>query len=174
MIYWMLLPLNLIVAAMAWILAPILPMLASDAGWLPRWLWWFQTPDAPVDGDDGWRDKSKHPIVNKLPRYIRRVLWLYRNPSYGFNWTVLASKPLPARWSCKGRLDCDRSLGVSSWVYINCGKYWQLRVYLKYPFINYCAQLNIGWNMHEMCVKGTQEGVRAKYRFTPHPFKRMN
>ena len=34
-------------------------------------------------------------------------------------------------------------------------------------------QINIGWNIHGMCMNGLQEGQKAKYRFTPHPFKKM-
>lgn len=171
--YFILLPLNLAVALLAWILAPSIPLFANSSGWLPTWLWWFQTPDASLDGDSGWNDASQHPLVTKLPRYLRQVLWLFRNPSYGFNWTVLASKPLPKSWSYRGNIKCDRSLGKTSWVYVACGGYWQFRCYLKYPKINYCFQINIGWNLHEMCLNGAQEGQRAKYRFTPHPFKKM-
>lgn len=174
MIYWLLLPINLVIALLAWMLAPILPLFANSDGWLPSWLWIFQTPDASLDGDSGWKDISQHPFVTKLPRYLRQVLWLFRNPSYGFNWTVLVSKPLPKDWSYRGNIKCDRSLDKTSWVYVTCGKYWQFRCYLKYPKINYCFQINIGWNIHEMCVNGAQEGQKAKYRFTPHPFKKMN
>ena len=52
-LYLLLLPINLIVAFIAVILSPILPLFASEDGWLPTWLWWFQTPDAPIDGDSG-------------------------------------------------------------------------------------------------------------------------
>lgn len=97
LLYLVLFPLNLIVLLVACILAPLLPLFASNDGWLPKWLSWFQTPDASLDGDSGWRNTSKHPCVNKLPRYLRQVLWLWRNPSYGFNWTVLATRPLQQR-----------------------------------------------------------------------------
>lgn len=57
---------------------------ASSDGWLPRWLWWFQTPDNSIDGDNSFNKPSLHPYITKMPRYIRRVLWLIRNPSYVF------------------------------------------------------------------------------------------
>ena len=171
--YVLLLPLNLLVALIAVLLSPILPAFATSENILPKWLSWFQTPDATLDGDSGWQDVSKHPYVNKLPRYFRRMLWICRNPSYGFNWTVLASKPLPIGFEYSGRLDCSRSLKETSYVFIKCGDYFHYRLYLKYPFINYCFQVNIGWNMHEMCIRDTYVGQKAKYRFTPHPFKRM-
>jgi len=171
--YIVYLPINLLVAMIACLIAPVLPLFADDNGWLPSWLWWFQTPDASINGDSGWRDVNSHPIVNLLPKYCRQVLWLIRNPSYGFNWTVLATKPLPAEWSYRGNINCDRALGVTSHVLVRCGKYFQFRAYLKYPMINYCFQINVGWNMHELCVAGKQTCVNAKYRFTPHPFKKM-
>lgn len=171
--YWLLLPLNLLIAFFAVLFSPLIPLFVDSTGWLTKWLWWFQTPDASLDGDSGWQNVNKHPIVNKLPRYMRRVLWLIRNPSYGFNWTILASEPLPKEWKFKGDITCDRSLDKTSWVYITCGNYWHFRCYLKYPKINYCFQLNVGWNLHEMCVNGVHEGQKAKYRFTPHPFKKM-
>lgn len=173
LLYLVLLPINLIMAFVACMLAPILPVFASKEGWLPRCLWWFQTPDASLDGDSGWRNASKHPYVNKLPRYLRQVLWLWRNPSYGFNWTVLATRPLPATWSYLGNIECDRSLLKTSWVLVRCGIYFHFRIYIKYPLINRCIQLNMGWNMHLACKSNTQTGMKAKYRFTPHPFRIM-
>lgn len=35
------------------LLAPVLPFFADESGYLPRCLWWFQTPDNPLDGDRG-------------------------------------------------------------------------------------------------------------------------
>lgn len=171
LIYWILFPVHLLVALIAVLLSPVLPLFASDDGWLPNWLWWFQTPDASLDGDSGWRSISEHPTVNKLPRYFRQVLWLLRNPSYGFDWTVMASKPLPATYTLHGDPACDKKLRKTTWVYVVCGGYWHFRIYIKYPRINRCFQLNLGWNLHPLCVSGKQEGQRAKYRFTPHPFR---
>lgn len=162
----------MLVAILAVILAPILPLFATDA-WLPSWLSWFQTPDASLDGDNGWRNVNKHPLVNKLPRYFRQVLWLIRNPSYGFDWTVTASKPLSGPYKLIGDRYCDRNLGRTTWVYVTCDGYWHFRLYLKYPFTNYCFQLNLGWDMREKCVRNTYLGKRMKYRFTPHPWKRL-
>lgn len=173
--YWLLMPINLAVLTLACILAPVLPLTAIGRETLPNWLSWFQTPDAPLDGDSGFNNPVKHPYITKMPQYIRRVLWLWRNPSYGFNWTVLASDPLPSRWSYCGDLDCDKSKLTESrrltWIMVRCGKYFHFRWYWKYPMIDRCIQLNMGWNMHIICVNGVQKGVKAKYRFTPHPFR---
>lgn len=63
--------------------------------------------------------------------------------------------------------------GTTTWVYVTCDGYWHFRLYLKYPFTNYCFQLNLGWDMHEKCVRNTYLGKRMKYRFTTHPWERL-
>ena len=69
---------------LAMVLAPVLPLFADGKGWLPHWLWWFQTDDNNLDGDlNGW---TTVPVGS----YWRRVLWLWRNPAYGFDFNVLA------------------------------------------------------------------------------------
>lgn len=150
--YWLLMPLNIAILILACIIAPVLPLAAIGRDTLPVWLSWFQTPDALLDGDSGFNNPVKHPYITKMPQYIRRVLWSYR-----------------------GDLDCDKSKLTESrrltWVMVRCGKYFHFRWYWKYPMIDRCIQLNMGWNMHIICVNGVQKGVKAKYRFTPHPFR---
>lgn len=60
------LPINLFVTAIAWIISPVLPLFASSDGWLPRWLWWFQTPDNSIDGDHSFNKPSLTPTCNKI------------------------------------------------------------------------------------------------------------
>jgi len=73
------------------ILAPIVVLFASEDGWLPRWLWWFQTPDNPLDGDYGWITEHRRYKIekNKFQRWINRTFWLYRNAMYGLDIDVL-------------------------------------------------------------------------------------
>ena len=33
------------------LLSPVLACFVQDDGWLPKWLWMFQTPDNTCDGD---------------------------------------------------------------------------------------------------------------------------
>jgi hypothetical protein len=46
---------------------------------LPSWGWWFGTYDNPPQGDERHQRNFGH-----LPKYIVRVLWLWRNPGYNF------------------------------------------------------------------------------------------
>jgi hypothetical protein len=90
MIYlkWALLvPGQIIITLLSLILAPVLPAFAND-GWLPKYLSWFQTPDNSLDGDAGWQNH----FVGITNRYLRQVLWLLRNPAYGFDRNVLGYK----------------------------------------------------------------------------------
>ncbi len=72
------------------VLAPILPFFVQEDGYLPSWLWWFQTPDNPCDGDEGhW---ERHPGTDAWSTYTRRVAWFWRNVTYGFNIEVIGFK----------------------------------------------------------------------------------
>lgn len=91
--------------ALSYIIVPFIVPLASEDGWLPKWLSWFQTLDCSLDGDTGWQTEHRpfiNPFVNtnylsltKTQRYICRVLWLYRNPVYGLEKTVLCAEVDP-------------------------------------------------------------------------------
>lgn len=50
---------------------------------LPLWLSWFDTKDNALTGDEAF--ERNHPQGN----YLDMVVWLYRNPLYGFKWDVL-------------------------------------------------------------------------------------
>ena len=72
------------------VLAPILPFFVQEDGYLPSWLWWFQTPDNPCNGDAGhW---ERHPGTDAWSTYKRRVAWFWRNVAYGFNIEVIGFK----------------------------------------------------------------------------------
>ena len=76
-------PLSFLMAILGRILAPILPFFVQDDGYLPRWLWWFQTPDNSCDGDAGhW---ERHPGLDAWSTYKRRTAWFWRNVAYGFD-----------------------------------------------------------------------------------------
>lgn len=98
--------LSLIINFLAYLLAPILPTLATKRlglidnanasavePRLPVWLSWFQTPDNSLYGDTGWR--TIH-CPERYASYWGMVLWLWRNPAYGFEWSVLSARINPA------------------------------------------------------------------------------
>ena len=84
---------SLSVSFLNYFLAPIVVLFASDDGWLPHWLWWFQTPDNSLDGDGGWQTEHRRFKVENAAwkRWYNRVTWLYRNSMYGFAIDVLGA-----------------------------------------------------------------------------------
>ena len=86
---WLLyLPASLAFDIVGRLLAPVVVLFADEDGWLPSWLWWWQTPDNSIDGDAGhlarWGTSTA-----PLATYVRRLAWLWRNCGYGFNVDVI-------------------------------------------------------------------------------------
>lgn len=82
-----------------WFAAPVVALFATKNAngeyWLPKYLWYFQTPDNPLNGDRGFKNEhrwflnDKDVDSNKFKVYANHVLWLYRNCMYGFAISVL-------------------------------------------------------------------------------------
>lgn len=86
--------LSLTLALVTIVLSPILPLFTRSDGNLPSWLYWFQTFDNTLDA--GWKVQGNYgtylidgTIPTGLTLYWYRVLWLCRNPSYGFDYFLL-------------------------------------------------------------------------------------
>ena len=147
MIWFLLLPISISFTLLAFTLNPILPLFANNQGYLPKWLWWFQTPDNPLDGDGGFINEHaffKGTQVG-IKRYINRVTWLYRNPAYAFDWEVLSATPTnkPLVYGTK---PLTGDLKSSGWVFARSGKYWQLYITLHYNSV-YTTKINLGWKL---------------------------
>ena len=167
-------PFALAVTLIAYVLSPVLPLFAKD-GWLPSWLSWFQTPDASINGDSGWTDTTKHPWINLLPVYFRQVFWLIRNPSYGFNSTVLATDVLPDEgYVTFGRLDIsDKGIWGINFAYVKTTPYFVIRAYLPMGF-GKCFKFRFGWNLATALMNNNYRGMVIKYVNTFQPFKSIN
>lgn len=123
--------------------------------WLPAWLSWFQTPDNPLDGDVGWRrdDRPFKTERNAFERWVNHVLWLYRNPCYGFDLYVLGALVLPS--------DCIEQTGsaeVSNRPHLQEGWYFKrvvragAAIYWQFYFVKAwssenCLRVNLGWKL---------------------------
>jgi hypothetical protein len=162
-------PASLVFAFISLFLAPVVVLFAKDdangLGWLPRWLWWFQTPDNPVDGEPFWRDA--HPN-----RYIRRVGWLWRNAGYGFDWMLSpvlrhfvifktgnqAVSNTPLVEGCFWRYARARYHGATH-------DAWQLYIVKAWPFgIKKCVRINLGYKLFNAA-----SGKVAQLVFSPSP-----
>lgn len=165
----LLLPIHLGMVLLCWILSPILPLFAIGKDTLPKWLSWFQTPDAPLDGDTGFL------IIHKnTPQYLQRIIWLIRNPAYGFSWSVLAARPpLGTKIITFGNLYSGDDPYVPGWSfsYIEGTHYFHVRAFIK-TIPGKCLKSRLGWKF-----KGDSRNYQQvttppyKYTFTFNPFK---
>ena len=133
---------------LAVLITPILPFLVRDNGYLPDWLSWFQTPDNPAFGDRQFHGTQMSWTRSK---YLWTVFWLWRNPAYGFDFTVLGMPVLPGfvvkRW---GDDMTSNSPLHNGWVFrrliIGCESYWQF--YLVHAWTETkCLRINLGWKL---------------------------
>lgn len=162
---------SIVMAIVGRIFAPILPFFVQDDGYLPRWLWWFQTPDNPCDGDSGhWK---RWPSTTALGTYCRRVAWFLRNVCYGFDIDMLGVEVLTTDLLLvEGNENAGDQTGISGtckrWLYRDDKLIaWQVYVVKHYRALGFhaCVRVNLGWKLW-----GAKEGVK---QFTAyfHPAK---
>ncbi|CAJ0898195.1 hypothetical protein R6138_04190 [Ralstonia thomasii] len=98
---------NVAFTVLAWGLSPLVALFVRSDGYLPYWLLWFQTQDAPIDA--GWRDgyfgtyKTDGVRPTGWRLYWYRVCWLCRNPAYGFCYWPLGLPYNPDDWVIHAR-----------------------------------------------------------------------
>lgn len=139
------------------------PLFADKQGWLPSWLSWFQTPDNSLNGDSGF--KSEHRLfrndadvdTNCIKIYINQILWLIRNPGYGFDISVLGRIPSGARVVKGDPTTQDQPQGKSGFVFVEYDNVWMLYVVKQYGTSNKCLRFRMGWKlMNEDMTKPAQ------------------
>jgi hypothetical protein len=161
---WVLLfPASIIMTAAGYVLAPILPAFASEDGWLPDYLDWFQTYDNPLDGDYGFKTihaPFKGDNLSYWQKYINRVFWLWRNPVYGFDKDVIGvTIPDSFHWTrtrLYGEKDITGDLSPSGWYFAVLrdesgeGKSetiaWQLYI-VHHWNDSHTTKINLGWKV---------------------------
>ena len=164
---------SLLASVLNYPLAPLAVLFASEDGWLPKWLWWFQTPDNSLDGDGGWKEEHRRFKVEDRPwkRWYNRTTWLYRNPMYGFAIDVLGAKCLAT--------DLIKVIGdpqVSNRP-IHSGlvrrELYRMGVltYFQWYYVRQwsdtrCIRINLGWKLWGDATKGRN----CQLTFSPSPF----
>lgn len=169
--YWMLLPAHLLSGLVCWILSPVLPAFAIGRETLPSWLSWFQTPDAPLDGDSGFAVLFP---PDKWPKYLRRVMWLIRNPAYGFAWTVLSFQPIGPEFNFRGSISLEQ-LRRDNWfgwylITLPCGHFQFACRY--HSVFGKQFRFRFGWRIVGMAKNPSNGDWKnpQKYVFTINPF----
>lgn len=153
MIWLPLLPLWFVFNLLAYLLAPILPLFASDQFGmsdnnhyrrveprLPEWLNWFMTDDNSLLGDAAFAALHGE-------SYWSMVKWLWRNPAVGFERGVLAATIKPSdRLRVLGSPQVsDAPHGCAGVCFVMLGWYWNLVVVI--PLGSRCFKLDIGWQL---------------------------
>lgn len=168
--------LSLLASIINLVLAPFVVLFASNDGWLPKWLSWFQTPDNPLDGDGGWR-QFHMPFIketNKFKRYVNRVFWLYRNPMYNFDINVLG---VVIDSTFKYTESGDKEVSnfpfkegkMERRLLINGKTYFQY-YYIKKLTSTRCLRINLGWKLWGSLDKGQ----RKQLVFFVNPFTKYS
>lgn len=164
---------SLLASVLNLFLAPVVVLFASDDGWLPRSLWWFQTPDNPLDGDGGWKEEHRRFKVEDAAwkRWYNRTTWLYRNPMYGFSIDVLGAKtlwtdtviligdPLVSNRPIHSGLVQRRLIRESKIIYFQWYYVWQWSE-------TRCVRINLGWKLWGDATKDRN----CQLTFSPNPF----
>lgn len=164
MLYFLLLPVWLVMEVLGKLLWPFLPMFAekrygpinNNNGFgveprLPLWLSWFDTPDNSLWGDDGWQ---KIHCVNEWNTYKGMALWLLRNSSVGFSRTVLAHTVFQKDIVYEGDPHISVDRGIYGTFKANDGKgTWQYKK--VFSLFGKNIGLNFGWNIDPMVKDGS-------------------
>lgn len=149
--YLLLVPISLFITLVGIILAPALPLLASQqSGWLdnhsnwgvgprlPSWLSWFQTPDNSLDGDATFQQ------INGVS-YLAKIKWLIRNPAYAFAIKYLETPHECRVWGDKTIKDNDNA--KAGWCFVRANGLFQFRFIVRINGTNRCLLVNLGWNI---------------------------
>ena len=173
-LYLLLVPVSLILTLIAIILAPVLPVLASNQeGWLdnhakwgfgprfPTWLSWFQTPDNSLDGDATFEQ------LNGIS-YWSKVKWLWRNPCYAFALRYLTN---PYYTVVKGdKTIKDNDNAKEGWCIVQANGLFQFVLVRRIGSTSRAIYINMGWNIRGLVDDNVQpkpDPWQATFVFSP-------
>jgi len=120
--YILLVVLSLVVTVVGYFLMPLIALAVDSSGNLPRYLKWYQTPDAPCWGAPFWAQKN--PTYSK---YKLCVTWLWRNPAQGFDQFAAAKVDYNTPIKVYGDLSINDQVPVTGgWFFITGRGVFQL------------------------------------------------
>ena len=135
---------------------PLAPFLAAYAtinrrDRLNGWMRYFETNDNDLDGDNGWHTEHMLLLESKnygLKRWLKRWLWLWRNPAYTFGNEVCGAKiepGMPIYWA--GDPAISNRPGKSGRLWIMCGPYWCYYRIFQWGKSGKCLRIYLGWKL---------------------------
>jgi len=145
---------NILFYVLAMLLAPVLPLFALGVPHLPTWLSWFDTPDNPLDGDAPFQSPQGGSLfsgtVTGIKQYVNRVIWLWRNPGYNFDFKVLGfTTVVGSTTTSKGSLPVGGAL-ANGWYFAtvtnpdgtSAFQFYYVKTYGSHAF-----RLDFGWKV---------------------------
>lgn len=145
---------------------------------LPLWLSWFDTYDNSLLGDYAWKSmeadhwdwRANFARYPSLQAYLGRLGWLWRNPAYGFERSVLAAKinPFDTVTFTGDPFIQDGNKGKEGTCFVRIGSYWSW-VLIKRITTNRCIKLVFGWKLKTYAEDTSRLGKEpiAQYVFSP-------
>lgn len=164
---------NLLMTLIAVILAPILPIFATQQdGWLdnhsiwgigprlPKWLNLFMTPDNSLDGDATFERLNGR-------SYWSKVKWLWRNPAYSVCLHYLHNPYYTQVWGDKTIKDNDNA--KAGWCFVKANGLFQFTVIAPIGFAR-CFRFTGGWNIMALVddnIPVKPDTYEATFAFSP-------
>jgi hypothetical protein len=174
LLYIILVPISLALTLLAILLAPILPLFASQQlGWndnhsqygmgprLPTWISWFMTPDNSLDGDGTFCQLNP-------PSYLSQVKWLLRNPAYSFALRYFI--PNNTAVFNGDNLIKDNDNARAGWLLVHANGLFQFVLVWHIPSTTRCVYVNLGWNIRALVdpnVSPKPSPYQATFVFSP-------
>ena len=180
MIWLLLFPLWFLFNLLAYLLAPVLPLFATEQlgnsdnnhyirvePRLPNWLSWFMTDDNSLCGDAGF-------VAANGESYWSMVKWLWRNPAVGFERDVLSvsvTGGLKLRVFGNPRVS-DAPHGLAGVCFTMVGWHWNLTAVIP-TAAGYCIKLDLGWQLKTYAEEPARLQTQpiARYAMTVRPTK---
>ena len=166
--------------------APIVALFGIGREHLPSFLSWFDTPDNPLDGDVGFIAEHapfKGAGQTGFKQYLNRVVWLQRNPSYGFDINVLGTKidTMPIVVSGDPLVSNDpnvttgRTTGLSGHVLIRSGNYFEYYYVKQHGTSSTCFRMRLGWKLSGYVNAPAQNplGTNTQFVFSIKPYNQF-
>lgn len=142
---------------LSYLIAPIIVPFAATR--LPKAFRWMETYDNDLDGDNGW--KTEHFVG--WPRYIKRVLWLWRNPVGTLDYWLGATVDKPRVW---GDPKTSNRPGHSGLCFARSGRFWMLYYVRQWGESKRCLRIYLGWKLMS-AVHGNRGRFPLVYSINP-------
>lgn len=173
---------SLVLTAVAFIIAPILPFFATiqdgplnngtsygPGPRLPKWLNWFMTPDNSLDGDIGWQTEHwqwRFKFPAPIASYIGQVGWLWRNPAYAYGLEYINGTVAPT-YSGDPSIK-DNNNAKEGHLLVHASGLFQYVCIKRIFNTKKCVYINLGWNIRALIDAGNRRNpYEATFVFSP-------